>query len=285
MARAFVFKLTPSTNDSIDSTGKLTPSQLSGLDQRIAANADRWLNDNLPQWKAKPQVDDSTKKATGRKPTVVDNPFFGFIGCTTVWGRYPVFALDIIEGVARMDWHDRSVDEGGKSMPLSVCNLATILESLPVVTNKRVMEFLQLGERHARRYVKALELIVPRLMAVRPMSLYREMEGIESEAGLSQWDDEDGIVMPSPEDLAKLHYDLRTLTQYKTAEEYDADEITGYAPVSKAIDMDKRQQHPRKHEVLSLIKEGVAVKAIERQTGVQPKTIRKWRDEVQLLAA
>ncbi|AZO83697.1 hypothetical protein BOO88_10530 [Stutzerimonas stutzeri] len=263
----------------------LTSAELEALDARIAANADKWLLDNAPKLKEKARIDRAPKRATGRKPKSIDNPFFGFIGCTTYWGRYPVFALDTIEGVARFDWHDRPIGVGGKSMPLSVRDLAVILESLAIVTTEAVMDILQLGDRHATRYVKAIELIIPWMMSERPRLLYREMEGIESEPKPCAWEDQDELIVPSAEELAQLHYDLRTLTQFKSAEEYEADEAIGFAPTSNVVAITARQQHPKKCEVLSLLAKQIPIKAIERETSVSPKTIRKWRDEAFVLAA
>jgi hypothetical protein len=274
----------PITTESHPSNELLAPEELKALDARISANADKWLADNAP--KAISKTVRQPKSNRGPKPKMIENPFYGFIGCTTHWGRYPVFAECIIEGVARLDWHDRSIGVGGKSMPLSVRNLAVILESLSFVTNEAVEDLLQLGERHARRYVRAIELIIPEMMEYRPRSLRDEMDGIEPEPKASMWDDCDDQHKPSPEELAKLHYDLRTLTEFKTAEEYEADYPT--KPVSGLVVAfpnrhvpQQRQQHPKKPEVLGMLAQGNSVKSIERSTGVAAKTIRKWRDETQ----
>lgn len=288
MQHALVLNLTartPTSTIPLHSSRLLSPSELEALDARIASNADKWLVDNAPKLKEKAKIDREPKRATGRKPKSIDNPFFGFIGCTTDWGRYPAFALDTIEGIAQLDWHDRAIGVGGKSMPLSVRNLVVILESLPVVTNVAVEDLLQLGDRHARRYVKAIELIIPWMMSERPRSLYREMEGIESEPKPCAWEDQDELVMPSAEALAQLHYDLRTLTQHKSAEEYEAEEAIGCATTGNIVAITTRQQHPKKCEVLLLLAKETPIKAIGRETSVPPKTIRKWRDEAFALAA
>ncbi|MEB0044114.1 MULTISPECIES: hypothetical protein [unclassified Pseudomonas] len=74
----------------------------------------------------------------GRPPKSFANPLFSYVGSTTRYGRYPAFALDILEGVARLDWHDRPIGTGGKSTPLSVRNIAIILECLERVTVESV---------------------------------------------------------------------------------------------------------------------------------------------------
>ena len=163
-------------------------------------------------------------------------------------------------------------------MPLSVRNLVVILEHLPIVTNETVEDLLQLGERQSRRYVKAIELITPRMMECRPRSLYNEMEGVEPEQRPCDWRDQDELCHPAPEVMEKLHYDLRTLTQYKTAEEYEAElEYGTYVPPMIAT---ARQQHPKKDQVMQMLADGVKPIFIERETGVSAKTIRKWRDDM-----
>ena len=155
----------------------------------------------------RPRNTGSSKR--GRPPKAIANPFFSYIGCTTRYGRYPEFALDIVEGVARLDWHDRPTGSGGKSMPLSVRNIATILVGLERVTAGSVGETLRIAERHARRYVKAVELIIPYMMKARPQSLVHEMSDTY-EAGSHDWEDIDELTKPSHVELAKLHHDLRT---------------------------------------------------------------------------
>lgn len=270
------------TRKAYPSTGLLSQAELEALNARISANADKWLADNAPKTRSK--TERKLKSSRGAKPKMLENPFYGFIGCTTYWGRYPVFAQDIIEGIVRLDWHNRPIGKGGKSMPLSVRHIAVILESLPVVSNETIEDFLQLGERHARRYFKAMQLIIPAMMENRPRSLINEMDGIEPEPKASEWDDCDDVCAPSAEELAKLHHDLRTLTEYKTAEEYEAEypaNPTTAAVVCLTSRHQHQRQHPKRQDVMRMLAQGMAVKAIERDIGVSAKTIRKWRDEIQ----
>jgi hypothetical protein len=288
MQHAFALKLiTDSTNNSKTSPAPdlLSPAELEALNARFAANASKWLIDNAPAPKVVSQQ--NLKSASGRKPKVVVNPFCMYIGCTTDWGRYPAFALDIIEGVARLDWHGRAIGVGGKSTPLSVRSLAVILESLPVVTTEAVMDLLPLEERHASRYVKAMELIIPRMMDCRPKTLRNEMEGIEPAPKPCKWEDLDVLSAPSAEELAKLHHDLRTLTQFKSAEEYEQDhedELSG-ARFTNVIAFPVRKQHPKKHEVMGMLAQRLSLSEIERLTGVPRKTIRRWQTDTLALAA
>jgi len=258
----------------------LSKQELEELDARISANADKWLEANLPSPKtANPRLPKST---CGRKPKIIHNPFYGFIGCMTYWGRYPVFALDIMEGIARLDWHDRPIGVGGKSMPLSVRSLAVILESLPIVSNEAVEDLLQLGERHARRYVKAIELIIPSMMEKRPRSLRDDMDNVEPEQAGCDWLDHQELNPPTPDDLKKLHHDLRTFTRHNTAEEYDEEyeaELSCLIREPNSIDFPAREQHPKRAQAVQMILEGATFKAVERETSVSAKTIRKWRNE------
>lgn len=288
MQHAFALKLiTDTTNNSEPPPAPelLSPAELEALNARFAANADKWLIENAPAPKTVSQR--NPKSASGRKPKVVENPFYMYIGCTTDWGRYSVFALDIIEGVARLDWHGRAIGVGGKSMPLSVRDLTVILENLPVITTETVTDLLPLEERHASRYVKAMELIIPRMMECRPKTLRNEMEGIEPEPKPCEWEDFDALPAPSAEELAKLHYDLRTLTQFKSAEEYEQDheDELAEAPITNVIAFPVRMQHPKRHEVMGMLAQGLSQSEIERLTGVPRKTIRRWRAETLALAA
>jgi uncharacterized protein YerC len=248
----------------------LSAAELDAMNAKMGANADQWLEKKLKPIKPKkPKVD----KVTRRPPKVIPNPFAGFLMRLDDYDRtYPLFAMDIIEGIARLDWHDREIGQGGISKPLSVRRIITVLEWLPEITNKAVEEFLDLGERHARRYVKAAELAIPRMMKCRPDSLRYEMDGIEPPRKPCQWEDLDNLITPSPEELAKLHHDLRTFTEYATAEEYEhqyPDMSVGAVVVAL----------PKRELILQMLAQSKAVKAIERETGVSAKTIRRWRDD------
>ncbi len=167
-------------------------------------------------------------------------------------------------------------------MPLSVRNLAVILESLPIVSNEAVEDLFELGERHARRYVKAIELIIPSMMEKRPRSLRDEMDNVEPEQSDCDWLVQDDSNLPTPDELKKLHYDLRTLTQYKTAEEYEEEyqaELGYLIKKPSSINFPARDQHPKRAQALQMIMQGATFKAVERETSVSAKTIRKWRNE------
>lgn len=263
-----------------DTPSLLSQSDLQILNSQIATNADRWLKEKVQKNKdsSSNAVPVQAKRARGRTPTAIINPFYGFIGITTYWERYPAFALDIIEGIARLDWHDRPIGVGGKSMPLSVRSIAEIFEWLPIVTNDAVKVLLGLKEKHAGRYVRAIKLIVPYMLKSRPRSLYNDMEGIVPEPSPSAWQDSEDLIAPSPEALAKLHYDLRTLTQYKSAKAYEVE----YEPAPADAHFTNviafpRIQHPKKGAALALLEQGLSLRAIAKELGISVNSVRSWQ--------
>lgn len=151
-------------------------------------------------------------KRRGRPAKTIPNPFHGHIGPTTYWGRYPGFTQDILEGIARLDWHDRPIGSGGSSKPLSVRCLVDILADIKSVTAAAVQLHCGIGLRQSQRYVKAIELAMPYLMKSRPDSLAFEMaHGFLKIEASPEWLDDGQLHPPTPEILAKLHHDLRTL--------------------------------------------------------------------------
>lgn len=153
----------------------LTPEELAVINGRFEANANRLIAMRPTTTASEPIKAEPTKRGRGRPTKVIENPFVEHIGHTTDWGQYPSFALDIVEGVARLDWHDRPEGKGGKSMPLSTKTIFNILGTLPEVTAIAVQTLAGIGKRHAQRYVKAIELAIPRLIVSRPQRLSAAM--------------------------------------------------------------------------------------------------------------
>lgn len=202
----------------------LSAAQLAALSARVGANADRIIQ-TLPAQTRQPALSverqQPAKPATatrrGRPAKRITNPFYGLVGPKTEYGRYPSFAMDIIDGIARLDWHDRPIGKGGSSKPLSVRSLMGILESVEEVTAESVATIIGTKTRQAQRYVKAIELAMPFLMKSRPRSLVFEMDLPEDEFVNAAYqkklretypDPLDGLPPPTPEDLAKLRLDL-----------------------------------------------------------------------------
>lgn len=157
----------------------LTASQLAELSQRIGTNADQLIQKRNQKTRnratpAAPERNPSERR--GRPAARIVNPFAFVFGPTTTWGRYPEFAMDIIEGVARLNWYDRQEGSAEASRPLSVRTLIRLIESVEEITVATVADSTGLGQRHARRYVKALQLIIPRLLAASPHHLIEELD-------------------------------------------------------------------------------------------------------------
>lgn len=164
----------------------LTAPQLEELNLRIATNADRLINSHLA--KLRPTNSSRNRgrnpdERRGRPARRILNPLVGRIGPTTEWGRYPAFAMDILEGVARLDWHDREAGAAEASKPLSVRTLVDLLASVEQITTASIAAFIGAGPRHAQRYLKAIELAMPRLLADRPQGLIREARDADDKAG------------------------------------------------------------------------------------------------------
>ncbi|WP_019341955.1 hypothetical protein [Stutzerimonas stutzeri] len=192
---------------SADLPSLLSSVELIELDNKIRHRTDflisiRANNVAKPKASAAASLPPAKTSNRGRPPRTITNLFAGLIGPTTGFGRYPFFAMDIIEGVARLDWHDHGSTEVSK--PLSVKRLMLILETIEVVTTATVSELLGIGARHAQRYVKAIQLAIPFLMKSRPKHLIDDMEGNLPIGLTTFWDDTDPVP-PCPVDLAKLH--------------------------------------------------------------------------------
>ena len=157
----------------------LTASQLAELSQRVGTNADRLIQKRNQKTRNRATHDTPERNPSERRgrPTArIANPFAFVFGPTTTWSRYPEFAMDVIEGVARLNWHDRQEGSAEASRPLSVRTLMRLIESVEEITVATVADSTGLGQRHARRYVKALQLIMPRLLAASPNHLIEELE-------------------------------------------------------------------------------------------------------------
>ena len=203
----------------------LTSEQLAELSGRIGAHVDRLIEQHQrtqkkPALQAEKQAKTSKQnpfERRGRPAKRIANPFYGLIGTNTGYGRYPFFAQEIIEGIARLDWHDRPIGKGGSSKPLSVHSLMVILGEVEEVTVERVAAITGTRTRQAQRYVKAIELAIPFLMRSRPKRLVFEMGLPEDEFVNAAYrrklretypEPLDELPPPTPEDLAKLRLDL-----------------------------------------------------------------------------
>lgn len=195
----------------------LTPEELAALDARIGANADALIaayRKNKPQIKIAAKGEGAAEGRRGRPPKKFMNPFYGFLGPQSDYGRYPAFAIDALESVARMDWYGERNESAGKYMPLSKRKMVEVLECVELVTTWNVQDCLRLGERHTQRYVKAVEMLIPLMMEARPQALIDAMDAVSPvwAEGAHHWSDVDDLPKPSAQELAKLHHDLRTIS-------------------------------------------------------------------------
>lgn len=262
---------------NMSNNSMLTPIELEALNARIAANADALITSKT----RKNNLNREPKGASGPKPKVVGNPFVGNMWSVNDNGgqAYPKFAMEIIGGVCRLDWHDRPIGVGGISKPLSVKKLINILEWLPVITNEKVEDFLSLEERHARRYVKAAELVIPRMMKCRPAHLSMVMDNVSASPEPRVVNVMDDVSMPTAEELTKLHYDMRTFTEYATVEEYEKEsssELSGKR-TDNVVMFPARKQHPKKAEAMVLIGQGLSLRVISKELGIAVNTVRSWK--------
>lgn len=255
----------------------LTPIELEEMNARISANADALITSKIKE----NNYNREPKGASGPKPKFVVNPFVGHIWSVQDNKKkaYPEFAMDIIEGVCRLDWHDRTIGAGGVSKPLSVKKLMNILEWLPQITNEKVEDFLSLEERHARRYVKAAKLVIPRMMRCRPAHLSMVMDHAPASLDPCVVNVMNDVRMPNAEELTKLHHDMRTFTEYATAEECERESSGGLTGKrnDNVVIFPARKQHPKKAEALTLIEQGLSLRAISKELGIAVNTIRSWR--------
>lgn len=150
-----------------DNRPPLSNSEVMRLEKAISKNADKLISDHYNSLKRKPVVEDIQEETKanklGRKPAMLSNTIIDYIGKTTIYGLYPYWALDIIEGVARLDWDSKPADSIHKSSPLSVKKLCLILSSQEEINTKEISLSFDIQERHARRYMQACKLMMPYL--------------------------------------------------------------------------------------------------------------------------
>lgn len=171
-----------------------TPFQLAAISMEIAANADRLIaaHQNKRRSPARPARKENPNERRGRPTKKIINPFAGHIGPATEYERYPDFIMDVVQGIARLDWHNRKENSTDTSKPLSVRLLVDLLAFVDEISTSKVIGYSGLGLRHAQRYVKAIELMMPHLLASRPERLIEVM-------------DSDGSQKQCPAYLRRMH--------------------------------------------------------------------------------
>lgn len=115
------------------------------------------LRDNLNKYEEEPISYTHNPEAVLRgkniENTVIDemqgrNPSDTFCGVS-----------DIVAGVCRLDHYGQK----HRNTPLSQNRVYNILKSMEIINTREVMAMCGFGERQARYYVKACEIIIPKL--------------------------------------------------------------------------------------------------------------------------
>lgn len=127
----------------------------------------------------------------GRRPEAFCNPFVGLRAllredeeAVRAYG-YPAWLDDVLRGVANLDWYRTTA----RSIPLSVRHMLSILDQLPVITAAGVAALILVELRQAQRYVQAMRMAMPHLLAGVPLGT---LERIAEFQGGSQYFDDEG---------------------------------------------------------------------------------------------
>lgn len=127
----------------------------------------------------------------GRRPDAVCNPFVGLRAllredeeAVRAYG-YPAWLDDVLRGVASLDWYRPNA----RSIPLSVRHMLAILDQLSVITAAGVSALLLVEVRQAQRYVQALRMAMPYLLAGMPVGTFERIAELQS--GAEYFDDEE----------------------------------------------------------------------------------------------
>ncbi|WP_155412653.1 MULTISPECIES: helix-turn-helix domain-containing protein [Pseudomonas] len=275
----------------------LTNEQLSELNSRFESNANALISARGAGG-IKPE-----RSATGGDYEKLVNPFAGYIVCPLVpvdntskdHTLYPKWCLDVVEGVARLNWYRPEGDQ----FPLSVKKILLMLQTCKQIDKYTVGEMFDFESRQAERYVQAARIVIPQLEKVVPESLKLKIKdciplfdtsaqvvGIASTIDLT--DDVPNVFewkRHMAEWLEKLHHDCEMVfTKYNTREFYEADrlEILSEAivryPVRNPVTVKVlRVEHPMQAKALEMIRSGLSVANVARETGVHRNTVSKWK--------
>lgn len=136
----------------------LSPEEVKRLTNRLSLNADRIIE----KLESKTMAPATSKR--GRPGAFVVNTLQQcFQDCMNIGegdamdNGWPLWIDDVLSGVTRLDWYR----QGERSIPLSNYNMRRILQSLPIITTRHIAGLLQIQERQAQRYMKAITLCYP----------------------------------------------------------------------------------------------------------------------------
>lgn len=134
----------------------MTAEELAALDARLSANADKLIA------KREKSLYNFAPSEAGRKPA-------SFVNCIQPEiqeiryideDSWPLWVDDLVSGVARLDWYGPRENQ----RPLSTRNIVQCFACLEEINGSTISHLLNIGERQARRYMKACELIHERLV-------------------------------------------------------------------------------------------------------------------------
>jgi hypothetical protein len=187
----------------------------------------------------------------------------------------------------------------GNQRPLSVKNILLILQTCKQIDKYTVGEMFGFESRQAERYVQAARIIIPQLEKIVPDDLKVKIKsltplferssqiiGVASSVDLA--DDVPDVLDWKRHKamwLEKLHRDCEVVfTKYNTREFYEADrleilsEATVRYPVREPVVVEVlRVEHPTQARALELIRSGLSVAKVARETGVHRNTVSKWK--------
>lgn len=129
----------------------LTPSQLKALDKRISANADKVISRTVRTLAPERKV-----KGAGRKPASFVNTILPECLDVLYAGEenWPLWADDILSGVARLNW----MNQKHREIPLSARKILQCLAHLETMDTYSISHLIHVDERSAQRYYNACEL-------------------------------------------------------------------------------------------------------------------------------
>lgn len=208
---------------------------------------------------------------------------------------YSRWCLDIVEGIARLNWYRPDGDQ----FPLSVKKILTILQRCPQIDKYTICSIYRFQERQARRYVLACKMAIQHLMKVVPVNVKAKMDAavplinmdcnlVFTGEDIQEFDDVPDVLAWKPlkaQWTAKLQEDCKPFTVHNTVEYYESDYIdihseaaNTYQLISPVQVAKTANEHPMQAKALEMIRGGLSVAKVARETGVHRNTVSKWKE-------
>ncbi|MFI7838833.1 helix-turn-helix domain-containing protein [Pseudomonas asiatica] len=293
-----------------------TKEQIAAMDARLSANADGLIARHV-------KACTPSRSVTGPDYEKIKNPLAGYIvnylpkfggdddaddihdedilkddrtsARANDFTLYSRWCLDVVEGIARLNWYRPSGDQ----FPLSVKKILTILQRCPQIDKYTICSIYRFQERQARRYVLACKMAIPLLMKMVPESVKKKMDAglpfINMDSNIvfigkdvQEVDDVPDVLVWKPlkvQWIARLEEDCKPFTVHNTAEYYESDYIdmhsqasNTYQAISPVSVAKATHDHPMRAKALELISGGLSVAKVARETGVNRKTVSRWKE-------